>query len=104
MKQQSQWAKRAEGQKRSKWRVLAETLDATVVPLAFETTGHRGAAIGVFLREMEEASNVGPSRLELYNQLSATLQKLNVEMCREAGRKAVGIRRCKRRFMHARLR
>ena len=97
-------AKRAEGQKRSKYKKLAERLDATIVPLAFETSGFRGPAADKFFREVQAASAAGPDRLELFEQLTVTLQKMNVEMCREAGRKAMGIRESRRRFVHSRPR
>jgi hypothetical protein len=96
-------AKRADGQKRSAWRDLAEAENADVVPLVFETSGRRGTALEKFLREMERASeDDGPSKRELLDQLSITVQKFNVAMIREAGQKAMGVRKGKRRFMHVR--
>jgi hypothetical protein len=95
-------AKRADGQKRSAWRELADAEDADVIPLVFETSGRRGPALEKFLREMEAASDDGPSRYELMDQLSITVQKFNVAMVREAGMKALGVRKGKRRFMRVR--
>jgi hypothetical protein len=101
-------ARRAEGQKRSKYKELAKRLDATVIPLAFETSGYRGPAAEKFFREVQAASassdETAPDRLELFEQLTVTLQKMNVEMCREAGRKAMGVRQSKRRFVNPRRR
>lgn len=70
--------------------------------MAFETTGRRGQALEEFLREMEAASmtSEGPSRIELLDQLSVTLQKCNVAMVHEAAKKAFDVRIAKRRFAH----
>jgi hypothetical protein len=97
-------AKIAEGGKNSKYRKLAERMDAIIVPLVFETSGFRGAVAEKFYREAQAASSQGPDRLELFQQLTITLQKGNVEMCREAARKAMGVRQMARRFLHARFR
>jgi len=88
----------AESKKRSKWRDLAAAAGAEVVPLAFETTGHRGESLDKFLREMEAGSSEGPSRASLLNQLSVTMQKRNVAMVKQATQQAMGVRLCKRRL------
>ena len=91
-------ARNAESKKRSKWKDLAAKEGAEIVPLAFETTGFRGASLEKFLREMEASSSEGPTRQSLLTQLSVTMQKLNVAMVRMAGKQAVGVRSFKRRF------
>ena len=88
----------AESKKRSKYKDLAVEAGADLVPLAFETTGHRGESLDNFLREMEAGSSEGPSRTSLLNQLSVTMQKFNVAMVLQATQKALGGKLCKRRF------
>jgi hypothetical protein len=96
-------AKRAEGQKKSSYKKLADKLDALIVPIVFETSGYRGPTAEKFFREAQGSSSQGPDRRELFDQLTVTLQKLNVEMCREAARKAMGVHQTRRRFLHARF-
>ena len=79
---------------------LAAKEGAEIVPLAFETTGFRGASLEKFLRDMEASSSEGPTRHSLLTQLSVTMQKMNVAMVRMAGKQAVGVRSFKRRFAH----
>ena len=60
-----------------------------VVPLIIETGGYLGREFVDFLKTIEKESSSGPSRAQLLSQISITLVKANVEMVREAGRKAL---------------
>lgn len=83
----------AEAGKIDKYKPLADLDGATMVPLAFETTGRRGEVLEAFLSQMAETSSAaGPSLSSLYLQLSVTLAKMNVAVAREAVRHATGVR------------
>jgi hypothetical protein len=93
---------KAESSKRSRYRALAEEAEATLIPLAFETTGRRGESLENFLKEMQAASPEGQTLGWLKNQLAITLTKFNVALTRAAGRKAAGVRPGRRRLARQR--
>jgi len=94
----------AEAGKVDKYKPLADRDGATVIPLAFETTGRRGEELEKFLRQLEDAST-GQSLASLYLQLSVTTAKMNVAVMREAVRNATGVRAlCGRRISRFRRR
>jgi hypothetical protein len=81
-------ARLAESQKHSKWRRKAEAHNAVPVALAFETSGRFGDEAEQFLKQMEKASQPGPSLNDLWLQISVTLARANVALIRESVRKA----------------
>jgi hypothetical protein len=86
-------AAKAESNKRSKYKAALQRhgkVGVRVVPLIIETGGYLGREFTDFLKTIEkESSSSGPSRAQLLSQISITLVKANVEMVREAGRKAL---------------
>jgi hypothetical protein len=72
----------------------AEIPDVTVVPMVFETSGRIGEKMQSFIQliSRETQHNGGPGVYHLWDQLSVTMQKMNVGMIDEAVRKATGVK------------